>query len=109
MNENYGDRITTSKSKTSERIFEDLYDLQKGRMSVSGYFEPDDNLSSTVIIHPNIGYNSIISLYPLAQESSAVAEKFAEIRTSRTQGTCTIKHPIFADGGIFPFMFIVIG
>jgi hypothetical protein len=109
MNENFGDRTTIQKEKSLDRISLEIYKLQKGRASVTGYFEPDDAVTETVLVHPNIGQNSMIQLYPLSAESAAVETKFWEKRSERTQGTCKIHHPSFSDGGLFPFMFEVIG
>lgn len=86
-----------------------LKKIISGRLNVTGVFNPDDGASSTLLYHPSIGVNSSVLLFPITATSAAVAGKFSEDQSARASGAATMRHPIFATGANFKFMFLVIG
>jgi hypothetical protein len=107
-NTNYGN--AKHPKKEIDAIHSAVLKLQSGSgVNNVGVFSPSNSSETTTLTHPIIGENSLISLYPLSLNSAAVIGAFAEDRSSRTKGNAVIRHPKFATGSNFQFMFVVIG
>lgn len=104
-NTNYGTAINPD-TRWDKAV---LKSLKNGRLNVVGIFNPDNTVTQTTLIHPTIGPNSYVALYPISLASASVATKFAEDKSQRGNGTAVILHPSFASGSAFQFMFIIMG